>query len=90
MSHVKFESDIKLNSVQEKMITAKVEKFSDAVTEILRAEAATKAKKLVYVFINVRQRSHNEFAYTIDDSRDKISAKTSATIKTKFEEVFGH
>ena len=89
MSHVKFESDVKLNSVQEKMITAKIEKFSDAVTEILRTEAATKAKKLVYVFVNVRQQSPTLFTYTVDDSRDKISSNADAAIKAKFGEVFG-
>ncbi|RAW02849.1 hypothetical protein [Pseudochryseolinea flava] len=89
MSHVKFASDIKQNSVQEKLLMAKVERFSDAVTEILRAEAATKVKKLVYVFVNVRQHASAKFTYTVDDSRDKISDKAALAIKTKFEEVFG-
>ena len=70
------------------MVNAKIEKFSDAVTLILRTEAATKMKKLVYVFINVRQLTPTIFSYTVDDSRDKISASANASIKTKFEEIF--
>lgn len=89
MSHVKFDSAVSQNAVQEKINTAKVEKFSDAVTLILRAEAALKSKKLVYVFIHVRQQTPGSFTYTIDDSRDKISPHSQASIKTKFNEVFG-
>ena len=88
MSHVKLESDFKLNSVQEKVLAAKVEKFSDAVTIILRTEAALKLKKLVYVFVSVRQLTSTSFTCTVDDSRDKISASADAAIKTKFKEVF--
>jgi hypothetical protein len=88
MSHVKFDSDVKQNSVQEKSLEAKVEKFSDAVTQILRTEAAAKLKKLVYVFINVRQQTPKMFTYTVDDSRDKISSSAAAAIKTKFDEIF--
>lgn len=88
MSHVKFDSDIKQSAAQEKVMEAKVEKFSDAVTLILRTEAAAKSKKLVYVFINVRQLTPTMFRYTIDDSRDKISSGAHATIKTRFEEIF--
>ena len=89
MSHVKFDSAVPQNSVQEKIITARVEKFSDAVTLILRAEAALKSKKLVYVFVHVRQLTSDSFTYTIDDSRDKISLNAQASIQTKFNEVFG-
>jgi nitrate reductase assembly molybdenum cofactor insertion protein NarJ len=71
------------------MLAARVEKFSDAVTLILRAEAAAKVKMLVYVFINVRQVSPTSFTYTVDDSRDKISGNALASIKVKFEEIFG-
>ncbi len=88
MSHVKFDSAVKQNPAQEKIVNAKVEKFSDAVTLILRAEAATKMKKLVYVFINVRQLTPTAFSYTIDDTRDKISSSAHASIKMKFEEIF--
>ena len=89
MSHVKFDSDVRQNSVQEKILAAKVEKFSEAVTQILRTEAAAKLKKLVYVFINVRQLTPTGFTYTVDDSRDKISPGARASIQTKFDEVFG-
>lgn len=88
MSHVTFNSDVKQNSAQEKIVEAKVEKFSEAVTVILRTEAAAKMKKLVYVFINVRQLTPTAFKYTVDDSRDKISASAQASIKMKFEEIF--
>jgi len=88
VSHVKFESDVKQNSAQEKIVGAKVEKFSDAVTLILRAEAAAKAKKLVYVFISVRQLTPTTFTYVVDDARDKISSSAHASIKVKFEEIF--
>ena len=88
MSHVKFDSDVKQNSVQEKILAAKVEKFSDAVTLILRAEAAVKLKKLVYVFVSVRQLTPTVFTCTVDDSRDKISSGAHVSIQTKFNEVF--
>ena len=88
MSHVKFDSDIKQNSAQEKIVEAKVEKFSDAVTLILRTEAAAKMKKLVYVFISVRQLTPTTFKYIVDDARDKISSSAHASIKMKFEEIF--
>jgi len=88
MSHVKFDSDVKQNSAQEKIVDAKVEKFSDAVTLILRAEAAAKGKKLVYVFISVRQLTPATFSYLVDDGRDKISSGAHASIKMKFEEIF--
>jgi hypothetical protein len=88
MSHVKFFSDVKQNSVQEKILAAKVDKFSEAVTQILRTEAAAKLKKLVYVFISVRQLTSTVFTYTIDDSRDKISSDARMSIQTKFNEVF--
>ena len=70
-------------------MAAKVEKFSDAVTVILRAEAALKSKKLVYVFIHVRQLTPGSFTYTLDDSRDKISSHAQESIKATFNEVFG-
>ena len=88
MSHVKFDSAVKQNPAQEKVVEAKVEKFSDSVTLILRTEAAAKMKKLVYVFISVRQLTPTEFRYTVDDTRDKISPSAQASIKMKFEEVF--
>jgi hypothetical protein len=88
MSHVKFDSDVKQNSVQEKLLAAKVEKFSDAVTLILRTEAAAKLKKLVYVFVSVRQLTPTVFTCTVDDSRDKISPSAHLFIQTKFNEVF--
>ena len=88
MSHVKFDSDVRQNSVQEKILAAKVEKFSDAVTTILRMEAAAKLKKLVYVFVSVRQVTPTVFTCTIDDSRDKISSSAYLSIQTKFNEVF--
>jgi hypothetical protein len=88
MSHVKFDSDVRQNSVQEKILAAKVEKFSDAVTQILRTEAAAKSKKLVYVFVSVRQLKPTVFTCTVDDSRDKISASAHLFITTKFNEVF--
>ena len=88
MSHVKFVSDVKQNSVQEKILAAKVDKFSEAVTQIHRTEAAAKLKKLVYVFISVRQTAPKAFTYTMDDSRDKISAGAYKSIQTKFNEVF--
>ncbi|MBL0741138.1 hypothetical protein [Chryseolinea lacunae] len=88
MSHVKFESHITQTSAQEKVSETKVEKFSDAITQILRTEAAAKLKKLVYVFITVRQVTPTTFSYTVDDSRDQISSSAQAAIKTKFEEVF--
>ncbi|AYB30992.1 hypothetical protein [Chryseolinea soli] len=88
MSHVKFDSTVKQNPAQEKIVNAKVEQFSDAVTLILRAEAATKMKKLVYVFISVRQLTPAAFSYTVDDTRDKISPSAHASIKMKFEEIF--
>jgi hypothetical protein len=88
VSHVKFDSAVKQNPAQEKTVNAKVEKFSDAVTLILRAEAAAKMKKLVYVFINVRQLTPTTFNYTVDDTRDKISSSAHASIKMKFEEIF--
>jgi len=88
MSHVKFDSAVKQNSVQEKIVEAKVAKFSEAVTVILRAEAAAKLKKLVYVFITVRQLTPTAFTYAIDDSRDKISSSARESIQTKFNEVF--
>ena len=88
MSHVKFESAVKQNSAREKIVQAKVEKFSDAVTLILRTEAAAKLKKLVYVFISVRQVTPTAFSYSVDDTRDAISSSAHAAIKTKFEEIF--
>jgi hypothetical protein len=88
VSHVKFDSDVKQNSAQDKIVNAKIDSFSDAVTVILRAEAAAKMKKLVYVFITVRQLTPTTFTYTVDDSRDEISSRAHASIKLKFEEVF--
>ena len=88
MSHVKFDSNIQQSSGEAKITDAKVEKFSDAVTLILRTEAAAKLKKLVYVFINVRQLTGSSFTYALDDSRDKISESARASIKLKFEEIF--
>jgi len=85
---VKFESDVKQNPAQEKIVDAKVEKFSDAVTVILRTEAAAKMKKLVYVFVSVRQLTATTFRYIVDDTRDKISSSAHASIKMKFEEIF--
>ncbi len=88
MSHVKFDSDVNQNSVQEKILAAKVEKFSDAVTLILRTEAVAKLKKLVYVFVSVRQLTPTVFTCTVDDSRDKISSSAYLSIKKIFNEVF--
>lgn len=88
MSHVKFDSAVKQNPAQEKIVNAKVEKFSDAITLILRTEAAAKLKKLVYVFITVRQLTPTAFSYSVDDTRDKISSSAHAAIKMKFEEIF--
>ena len=88
MSHVKFNSTIKQSSAQEKITEAKIEKFSDAVTTILRSEATAKLKKLMYVFITVNQSGPTSFTYDLDDSRDKISEASNRLIKTKFEEIF--
>ena len=88
MSHVKFDSDVKQNSVQEKILAAKVEKFSDAVALVLSTEAAVKLKKLVYVFVTVRQLTPTVFTCTVDDSRDKISSSAYLSIKTKFNDIF--
>ena len=89
MSHVKLHSAIKQSTKEEKMTESKVEKFSEAVTTILRAEAAAKMKKLMYVFIRVDQKAPNVFTYEIDDSRDKISDAAIKAIKAKFEEILG-
>lgn len=88
MSHVKFHSAIKQTTRDEKITEAKIEKFSDAVTIILRGEAAAKMKKLVYVFIRVEQQGPTSFTCEVDDSRDKISYNASKSIRTKFEEIF--
>ncbi|MEP6736948.1 MAG: hypothetical protein ABJA70_15595 [Chryseolinea sp.] len=88
MSHIKFNSAIRLTTAQEKIAEAKIERFSDAVTLILQSEAAAKMKKLVYVFIGVEQLTPSLFKYSIDDSRDKISEDARLLIKTKFEEIF--
>ena len=88
MSHVKFNSGLKQSLAQEKVTEAKVERFSDAVTTILQGEAASKMKKLMYVFISVNQMEPTSFDYNIDDSRDKISDAARKLIKTKFEEIF--
>lgn len=88
MSHVKLNSHISQTQAQEKLTEGKIEKFSDAVTIILRNEAASKMKKLMYVFISVNQQGPASFTYEIDDSRDKISASSKNQIKTKFEEIF--
>ena len=88
MSHIKFNSGIRQSLSQERITAAKIEKFSDAVTTILRSEAASKLKKLVYVFISVNQFGPTSFGYDIDDSRDKISDASGKLIKTKFEEIF--
>jgi hypothetical protein len=88
VSHVKLSSRINLTPAQEKATEAKTEKFSDAVTIILRSEAASKMKKLMYVFISVNQQGPSSFTYQIDDSRDKISEASRTLIKTKFEEIF--
>jgi hypothetical protein len=88
VSHVKFHSAIRLTTREEKITETKIEKFSDAVTIILRAEAAAKMKKLMYVFIRVDQRGSTLFTYELDDSRDKISDACSKLIRTKFEEIF--
>jgi len=88
VSHVKLNSSIRQSAAQEKATEAKIEKFSDAVTLILRSEAASKLKKLVYVFISVNQQGSTSFTCDIDDSRDKISAASRELIKTKFKEIF--
>ena len=88
MSHVKFYSAVGQTSREEKITAAKVERFSDAVTEILRKEAAAKLKKLMYVFIRVDQKKPTLFTYEIDDSRDKISDAAGKLIRTAFEETF--
>jgi hypothetical protein len=88
VSHVKFHSAIRQTTKEEKNTEAKIEKFSDAVTIILRAEAAAKMKKLMYVFIRVDQSGPTLFTYELDDSRDKISNACSKLIKAKFEEIF--
>jgi hypothetical protein len=82
-------SSIRQTSAQEKVTEAKIEKFSDAVTLILRSEAASNLKKLMYVFISVNQQGPTSFTYEIDDSRDKISEAARSLIKTKFEDIFG-
>ena len=89
MSHVKFHSAIRQTPKEEKINEGKIEKFSDAVTLILRGEAASKLKKLVYVFIRVDQKGPTTFTYEVDDSRDKISDASSKLIKKAFEEIFG-
>lgn len=88
MSHVKFNSSITQTTRDEKIVLAKVEKFSDAVTDILRREAASKMKKLMYVFVRIDQKAPTSFTLAIDDSRDKISADGRAFIETKFSEIF--
>ena len=88
MSHIKFHSTIRQTTKEEKTTDAKIEKFSDAVTIILRAEAAAKMKKLMYVFIRIDQSGPTLFTYEVDDSRDKISDACSKLIKAKFEEIF--
>ncbi|MGC3947082.1 MAG: hypothetical protein QM762_21615 [Chryseolinea sp.] len=87
MSHVKFYTAIKQTIREEKITAAKVEKFSDAVTEILRKEAAAKMKKLMYVFVRVDQKGPTLFTYEVDDSRDKISEAGSKLIRRAFEEI---
>ncbi|MEJ1242417.1 hypothetical protein WBG78_29980 [Chryseolinea sp. T2] len=88
MSHVTFHSTIKQTTREEKITTAKVEKFSEEVTAILRKEAAAKMKKLMYVFIRVDQKKPGLFTYEIDDSRDKISEGAGKMIRTAFDETF--
>jgi hypothetical protein len=88
VSHVKFHSAIKQSTKEEKITEAKIEKFSDAVTIILRGEAAAKMKKLMYVFIRVDQKGPTSFTFQVDDSRDKISDAAIKLIRAKFEEIF--
>lgn len=88
MSHVKFNSLITQTTRDEKIVLAKVETFSDVVTDILRREAASKMKKLMYVFVHVTQKGPASFTCAIDDSRDKISPSGRGLIETKFSEIF--
>jgi uncharacterized protein YmfQ (DUF2313 family) len=88
MSHIKFHSRIAQSSAQVKATEAKIEKFSETVTAILRDEAAANRKKLMYVFVSIEQNEQGEFRCTIDDSRDKISLTARKRIEEMFAKVF--
>ena len=88
MSHVRFNSHISQNAAQEKAMEARIEKFSESVTAILRDQAAMKGKKLMYVFVDVNQLTHTSFQCVIDDSRDKITDAARKGIMQKFDELF--
>lgn len=87
MSHVRFNSNVSQSAGQEKALEARIEKFSESVTAILREQAAMKGKKLMYVFVDVTGQGVTSFKCSIDDSRDSISDAAKKGIMQKFDEL---